>query len=307
MQPYGQNSLIEAARQALSVMVSIMVRSLGLGATSARDALDGAITAIGAAGCDTPRLDAEVLLAHVLEVSRERLLSDRQLAVAGPAVRAFQDAVRRRAVKREPVAYIVGHRAFRHLDLAVDRRVLVPRPETELLVEVGLALPSKARVLDVGTGSGAVALALKQERPDLRVSASDISSDALELASANGERLGLQVHWLCADLLEGVAEEFDALLCNPPYVMDGERASLAPEIVRHEPPGALFAGADGLTAIRRLIAQLGERPKVQSVALEVGAGQAPAVSELMRGAGFQDVRAELDLAGIERVVVGERA
>ncbi|HEY7961780.1 MAG TPA: peptide chain release factor N(5)-glutamine methyltransferase [Solirubrobacteraceae bacterium] len=274
--------------------------------TPARDALDGAITAIGAAGCETPRLDAEVLLAHVLGVSRERLLIDRELTVAGAAVRAFQDAVRRRSVQREPVAYIVGHRGFRHLELAVDRRALVPRPETELLVEVGLTLAPGTRVLDLGTGSGAVALALAHERPDLRVSASDVSADALALARANGERLGLDVRWLRADLLAGVPEEFDAILCNPPYVAAGERAALAPEIVRHEPASALFAGPDGLDAIRALADQLARRPSVRLAALEVGAGQARTVRELMRGAQFDAVRVVRDLAGIERVVVGER-
>jgi release factor glutamine methyltransferase len=293
-------------------MVGAMLKHPGLGATSARDALDGAITAIRAAGCwpisddRSPRLDAELLLAHVLGVSRERLLTDRELVVAGAAIRAFQDAVHRRAVLREPVAYIVGHRGFRHLELAVDRRALVPRPETELLVEVGLTLPAGAAVLDVGTGSGAVALALAHERPDLRVTGSDVSADALELARENGERLGLAVRWLLADLLQGVPDEFDAVLCNPPYVAESERLSLAPEIVRHEPPGALFAGADGLDAIRRLAVQLSGRPRMRLVALEVGAGQAPVVGELMRSAGFAAVRAERDLAGIERVIVGER-
>src|SRR6202034_2056529 len=174
-------------------------RRVGAGGTSVRDALDGAITAIKAAGCETPRLDAELLLADVLDVSRQRLLLDRDLVVEGPAVRAFQTAVRRRAVQREPVAYILGRRGFRRLDLAVDPRALIPRPETELLVEVGLGLPRGARVLDVGTGSGAVALALKDERPDLRLTGSDLSEDALALARANGERLGLAVSWLCAD------------------------------------------------------------------------------------------------------------
>ncbi|MEA2209585.1 MAG: release factor glutamine methyltransferase [Solirubrobacteraceae bacterium] len=125
--------------------------------TQARDALDGAITAIAAAGSSTPRLDAELLLAHVLGVSRERLLIDRDLVVAGASVRAFQDAVRRRAVQREPVAYIVGVRHFRELELRVDRRVLVPRPESELLVGWALALAPGARLRDVGTGSGAIA------------------------------------------------------------------------------------------------------------------------------------------------------
>jgi release factor glutamine methyltransferase len=273
--------------------------------TSTRDALDGAITAIGASGCETPRLDAELLLAHVLGVSRERLILDSDLVVEGPAVRAFQDAVRRRAVEREPVAYIVGRRGFRRLDLAVDPRALIPRPETELLVEVGLGLPQGARVLDVGTGSGAVALALKDERPDLLVAGSDRSEDALALARANGERLGLAVSWLRADLLAGVPDEFDAILSNPPYVSESERSSLAPEILRHEPPDALFAGPDGLDVIRALLVQAAGREHVHLIALEHGAGQAEVVGQLMRDAGFACLRAERDLAGIERVVVGE--
>jgi release factor glutamine methyltransferase len=276
-------------------------------ATPARDALDGAITAIGAAGCETPRLDAELLLAHVLGVSRERLLTDRDLTVSGPDVRAVQSAVRRRAVQREPVAYITGVRAFRRLELAVDRRALIPRPETELLVEIAVArLPAGARVLDVGTGSGAVALALADERPDLHVAGSDLSADALELARANGERLGSNVHWLHADLLAGISDEYDAILSNPPYVAESQRASLAPEIVRHEPPGALFAGPDGLDCIRALIVQTAERECVRTLALEHGAGQAPAVRELIAAAGFPEVRSERDLAGIERVTVGMR-
>ena len=274
-------------------------------AVSVRDALDGAITAIDAGGSPSARLDAELLLADALGTTREQLYSDPAAAVRGPAVRAFQSHVRRRAVEREPVAYIVGHRAFRRLDLAVDSRVLVPRPETELLVELALALAVGARVLDCCCGSGAVALALKDERPDLQVTGSDVSTAALELAEANAQALGLDVQWLHADLLTDVGE-FDAILSNPPYVAESERATLAPEIVRHEPPGALFAGPDGLSVIRALLAQLAELPDVRFLGLEVGAGQAQPVADLTRAAGFDTIRFERDLARIQRVVVAER-
>jgi release factor glutamine methyltransferase len=278
--------------------------SAAFGGASVREALDSAVVAIAAAGSDTPRLDAELLLAEALGVDRAALVTDPRREVAGVAVRAFQDAVRRRSAGREPVAYILGRRGFRHIELMVDPRVLVPRPETELLVEVGLELPAGARVADIGTGSGAVALALKHERPDLEVLGTDVSTDALAVACANAERLGLDVELLHGDLLAG-AREVDAVLSNPPYVAERERAALAPEILRHEPPGALFAGADGLDVIRRLVpaaATAGAR----LLAIEVGAGQAAPVAELMRSAGYEHAGARRDLAGIDRVVVGSR-
>ncbi len=265
-----------------------------------RDALDSALVALGAAGLDTPRLDAEVLLAHALGVDRAALVIDPEREVAGTAARWFQDAVRRRAIDREPVAYIVGSKGFRHLELAVDRRVLVPRPETELLVEAGLELPDGARVVDVGTGSGAVALALKQERPDLDVTATDVSADALAVARANAARLGLDVAFVQADLFDG---DFDAVLSNPPYVEEG--APLAPEL-GHEPPAALFAGGDGLDVVRGLVARAGGREAVRTLAVEVGQGQAAAAAGLARDAGFATVAKRRDLAGIERVVVARR-
>ena len=277
------------------------------GGASVREALDSAVIAIAAAGSDTPRLDAEVLLADALGVDRAALFTHPEREVEGPAVRAFQNAVRRRSAGREPVAYITGRRGFRYLDLAVDGRVLVPRPETELLVEIGIELlPQGARVADVGTGSGAIALALAHERPDLELIATDCSADALDVARANAVRLALDgaVTFLAGDLLAG-AGHVDAVLSNPPYVAETERATLAPEITRHEPPGALFAGADGLDVIRRLVpaaAHAGAR----LLAIELGEGQAEAVAQLMRAAGFADVHARRDLAGIERVVVGSR-
>jgi release factor glutamine methyltransferase len=267
-----------------------------------REALDSAVVALSAAGVDTPRLDAEVLLAHALGLDRLALVTDRERRVEGPAVRVFQDAVRRRSVRREPVAYITGVKGFRYIELGVDPRVLIPRPETETLVEAALDLPRGARVVDVGTGSGAVALALKDERPDLDVVATDTSADALAVARANAARLGLDVTFVEGDLLDG-AGAVDAVVSNPPYVEDG--APLAPEIARHEPPAALYAGAEGLTVIRRLVAAAGASP-ARFVALEVGMGQAGAVAEVLRAAGFDPIEVRRDLAGIERVVVGRR-
>jgi release factor glutamine methyltransferase len=276
------------------------------GGHSVADALDGASTAIRAAGCQTPRLDAEVLLAHVLGVGRERLITERDLQVQGPQVRAMQDAVRRRAVGREPVAYITGSRGFRNLQISVDARALIPRPESELLVESALGLPEGARVLDLCTGSGAVALALKDERPDLHVQGSDISGAALALARENALRLGLDVGWVQADLLDGIPDDFDAVLANPPYVSDSERPDLAPEILRHEPAQALFAGPDGMSVIAPLISQLAGRLRPRLMAIELGAGQGERACELARTAGLGGVRLLRDLAGIERVLVAER-
>ncbi|CAA9526954.1 MAG: Peptide chain release factor N(5)-glutamine methyltransferase [uncultured Solirubrobacteraceae bacterium] len=276
------------------------------GGATVGEALDSAVIAIAAAGSETPRLDAEVLLAAALGIDRTALFLDPGREVKGHAVRSFQDAVRRRSAGREPVAYITGTRGFRHIDLAVDARVLVPRPETELLVEVALQLVAAgARVVDVGTGSGAVALALASERPDLHVVATDISADALAVARANADRLGLGgVVFAHGDLLAGVGEA-DAVLSNPPYVAEAQRATLAPEITRHEPPGALFAGDDGLDVIRRLVPAAADAG-ARLLAIEHGQGQAAAVAALIGEAGFVDVEARRDLAGIERVVVGRR-
>ncbi|HXD63350.1 MAG TPA: peptide chain release factor N(5)-glutamine methyltransferase [Solirubrobacteraceae bacterium] len=262
------------------------------------ETLAAATARLTAAGVDTARLDAEVLLGFVLEVDRGRLVVDRDAALDPEMARSFEALVARREA-REPVAYILGRRAFRRLELAVDRRVLIPRPETELLVEVALSLAPGARVVDVGTGSGAVALALKDERPDLRVSGADVSADAVAVARANAARLGLEVTFVAADLMDGVSA--DAVLANLPYVAEG--ASLAPEIALYEPAEALFAGVDGLDVIRRAVAAV-TGPTVGLLALELGPEQADSVSELLWDAGFAEVAVRHDLAGLARVVVG---
>jgi release factor glutamine methyltransferase len=254
------------------------------------------------AGCETPRLDAEVLLAFVLGVGRERLVLD-ALTTLEPSVLARYQGLLARREAREPVAYITGVREFRRIALQVDPRVLIPRPETELLVEVGLGLPPGSRVVDLGTGSGAVALALKDERPDLDVMGVDVDGGALAVAAGNALRLELDVAFVCADLLgEGeLAAGADAVLANLPYVPS--EAPLPPEIRLYEPAGALFAGADGLDVIHRLVAML---DRVPVVGLEVGSEQVDAVASMLAGAGYRTVERLRDLAGHERVVVGRR-
>jgi release factor glutamine methyltransferase len=281
----------------------------GVAAGTVRDALAAASDAIAAAGSDTPRLDAELLLAAATGRSRERLAADPEGPLDGREAMAFGALVRRR-VAREPVAYILGRKGFRRIELRTDRRALIPRPETELLVEVALDLAPR-RVLDVGTGSGAVALAIADELPDAAVVAVDVSPAALALARENADALGLGER---VELQLGTAagaaagERFDLVVANLPYVRKDELASLAPEITRYEPVEALFAGGDGLDAIRTLLAALapGGGPDTAAVALEVGAGQAAAVADLTGDAGFGAVEARRDLAGIERVVLGRR-
>jgi release factor glutamine methyltransferase len=263
------------------------------------EALAAGAARLAAAGVDTTRLDAEVLLADVLCVDRGRLVVDRDVALDEAAADRFEALLVRREA-REPVAYILGRRAFRRLDVAVDRRVLIPRPETELLVEVGLELSEGARVVDVGTGSGAVALALKDERPDLVVRGVDVSPGAVQVARDNAARLGLDVEFAVGDLL-GAVSGVDAVLANLPYVAEG--AQLPPEITRFEPRAALFAGHDGLDVVRRLVAAV-TGPTVRLVALEIGPEQAEEVLSLLWDAGFGSVGVRHDLAGLARVVVG---
>lgn len=270
---------------------------LGAGKTVSQ-ALSDATAVLTAAGCDTPRLDAELLLSYVLGVGREQLVIDAFAELDASSAERFGPVLARRQA-REPVAYIVGRKAFRRISLSVDRRVLIPRPETELLVEIALSLDPGARVADVGTGSGAVALALKEERPDLSVVGVDLSPGALAVARSNAADLGLDVEFVQADLLEGVPGPFDAVLSNLPYVAVG--SALPPEIELYEPGLALFGGPDGMDPVRRLLPMVAG---VRLLALEVGLAEA--VASLVAAAGFSSVEILDDLAGHERVVVGRR-
>jgi release factor glutamine methyltransferase len=269
-------------------------------AGSVRDALGAAVDALNAAGVEDPRLDAELLLSEASGWDRARLAANPEADVPAVAGRRFGEMVRRR-LRREPVAYILGHKGFRRIDLAVDRRVLIPRPETELLVELALEL-RPATVLDVGTGSGAIALALADELPSCEVTATDTSAGALEVARANAERLGLleRVRFVEGSVPGGVG--FDLTLANLPYIAAPDWPSLQPEVTQWEPREALLAGPDGLDAIRKVVPQV----EAGTLALEVGEGQAQAVAALIGDAGFEQVQTRRDLAGIERVVVGKR-
>jgi release factor glutamine methyltransferase len=273
-----------------------------------REALDASVEALAAAGVEEPRLDAELLLGEAMGCERAALVADPAAEVPPASARRFGEMVRRR-LRREPVAYILGRKGFRHLELSVDRRVLVPRPETELLVEVALEL-RPARVLDVGTGSGAIALAVADELSGCEVTATDTSPAALEVARANAERLGLASR---VEFVEGTVPEdgeFDLILANLPYVPERDWASLQPEVTRWEPREALLAGPDGLDAYRTfipkcplLLCRIAEQRK-GALAVEVGEGQAQAGAGLFEGAGFGGIETRRDLSGIERVVSG---
>ncbi|HXV04279.1 MAG TPA: peptide chain release factor N(5)-glutamine methyltransferase, partial [Solirubrobacterales bacterium] len=220
-----------------------------------REALDAAVDAFHAAGIEGPRLDAELLLAEATGWDWARMAANPEEEVPGAAARRFGEMVRRR-LRREPVAYVVGAKWFRRIELAVDPRVLIPRPETELLVELALELRPRT-VLDVGTGSGAIALAIADELAECEVTATDTSAGALEVARANAERLGLagRVRFVEGSVPPG--EAFDLIVANLPYIAEPDWGSLAPEVTRWEPREALMAGSDGLDAYRSFIPECG--------------------------------------------------
>jgi release factor glutamine methyltransferase len=263
------------------------------------DALGAAVDALEAAGVDDPRLDAELMLAAALGVDRAELNARPERGVEPGAAREFGAMVRRR-VRREPVAYILGRAYFRQLELTVRGSVLIPRPETELLVDLA---EDRQRVLDIGTGCGAIALAIAHEREDVRVTGIDNSPEAIEVARANAERTGLEVEFLIADLIVG--GPYDLIVSNPPYVREGEWGALQPEITLYEPREALVAGPDGLEVIRELVPAAAEvLVRGGTLGVEVGQGQSRAVEALFERTGFTRVEALRDLAGIPRVVKG---
>ena len=264
-----------------------------------------------AAGLDSPVIDARLLLETGAGVARIEIVTDPRRALTQAQVDAVEALVARR-LKREPVAHIVGHKAFWTLDLKVSADVLTPRPETELLVEAALAMiapDAPARVLDLGVGSGAILLAVLNDRPKATGVGVDSSEAALAVARANAVALALgdRIELRHGDWCAGLDQTFDVVLSNPPYIPTGDIVSLAPEVAQHEPRLALDGGPDGLDAYRTIIAQL---PKILrpggGFALEVGAGQADAVAALAASAGLDMLPHKADLAGIDRVVLGNR-
>jgi release factor glutamine methyltransferase len=263
-------------------------------------------------GIESARLDAELLATRAFARTRVELYTHYDQPLAETELASYRGLVQRR-LGGEPVAYILGHKEFWSLDLEVDPRVLIPRPDTETLVEQGLALLAvrgadgpACRVADIGTGSGAVALALKKERSGDEVFAVDLSGDALEVARQNASRLGLAVTFLQGDLLAPLAGAFDLVVSNPPYIPTADIDGLAAE-VRKEPRPALDGGKDGLAVVTRLARGApGFLANEGWLAIEIGSGQAEASMAILRDANYRNVGSRRDLAGIERVVFGQR-
>jgi release factor glutamine methyltransferase len=268
----------------------------GLTAATIAELVERASEKIAAAGCDEPRSDAEALVADALGIGVEDLSRDGSGEPSAELIAAVGASVARRA-DHEPLAYVLGRAPFRDLEIAVDPRVLWPRRETELLVEVATELPEGARVHEVGTGSGAIALALISERPDLRVTASDLSPEAVEAARENAERLGLELDVSVATGLPEGLEGVDMVIANLPYVTDETIYDRSPEIQR-EPRIAVTGacGEDGLGVIRGLIE---ETPSGWKLAMEHDTHHGPAMREMLR-----DATTMRDHMGGERVTVG---
>ena len=247
------------------------------------------------------RLEAQLLLLHVMGRNADErawLLAHDDEVLSATAQQVWQDALAR-LLGGEPLPYITGWAAFYGLNIKVDARVLCPRADTETLVDWALALlPPEAHVIDLGTGSGAIALALKHQRPDVQMHAGDLSDFAIAVAQANAQRLGLELAFSQGSWLQGLTETFDAIVSNPPYIADADPHLIA---LRHEPLQALTSGPDGLDDLRAIITQA---PAFLNpggwLLLEHGHDQAAAVRQLLLTEGFVDVQSRRDLAGIER-------
>ncbi|MGD0112351.1 MAG: peptide chain release factor N(5)-glutamine methyltransferase [Armatimonadota bacterium] len=266
---------------------------------------------LSSVGIDEARLDAELLVSEVTGRGRAWLFlhPDEELT---PAQTARLEALLSRRLRREPLPYILGRAEFCGLTFRVTPAALIPRPETEILVEAAIERAQGLGaqfIVDVGSGSGAIAVALARQMPQVHVIAADVSLNALRLARENvvtHDAAG-RVHLLCSDLLDGLRGEFDCVVANLPYVRADEFPELQPEVRNYEPRWALDGGPDGLELIRRLGAQLlGHLRTGGFAALEVGAGQAPEVTKLLETAGLRTVEALRDYGGIERVVIGWR-
>jgi release factor glutamine methyltransferase len=253
------------------------------------------------AGIENPAREARLLLTHALGRPPGDLLLNR----SEPVEAAAFDALLIRRARREPMAYILGRQGFWSLDFQVSRATLIPRADSETIVEAALGLPPPRRVLDLGTGTGCLLLAVLSERPDAFGVGVDLSPDAARLARANASALGLQARaaFLCGDWAAALAGRFDLVLSNPPYIETPAIPTLMPEVACHEPPRALDGGADGLDAYRAIIAALPDLLTPTGAAvLELGMGQGPAVAAMARQIGFA-TRTHPDLAGIVRAIV----
>ncbi len=267
------------------------------------------------AGIETPRLDAEVLLGFCLGKDRAELYRDLSMELENDRILRILELAGRRK-RREPMAYIRGFREFWSLEFTVTPAVLVPRPETECLVEEVLALRdayrgARARILDIGAGSGAVGIAVASEWPDCEMTATELSAAALEVARQNAKRLlgaGRTITFVQGDLYEGTEGVFDIVCSNPPYISESEYETLAREVTLYEPRGALVAGPLG-TEVHRRIAE-GAREKLNSggwLLMEMGAEQRAALTEILGQTGlFEEIRFRADLAGLDRVVIARR-
>lgn len=261
-------------------------------------------------GVESPRLNAELLIGHALGLKRMQLYLQFERPLAEPELSRLRPLVKRRG-EREPLQYIMGSTEFCGLTLKVDRRALIPRPETELLVEIARALGAvpPARVLDLGTGSGAIALALAQYFPAAEVTAVDLSADALALARENAAATGLdgRVAWVQSDwfaALPAGREPFDLIVANPPYLTPAEVAEAEPEVRQHEPPGALSSGADGLEAIAIILREARGRLRAGGwLALETGIAQHARILALAAEAGYARTESRPDLTGRDRFIL----